>query len=131
MDLFSKIKEWWMRRRPFTEREFHFNRDRLTSEMQRHAVALNEHRNDASHAAFVSYIRALLHTEMLQLSTMPMTTLEAVARQRGKIDALRQVLDLREKFIQDQKEKKKTGKENAVRSYIPHRSPANSAGLSV
>lgn len=131
MGLFSKIRTWWFGRKAFSERETHFNRERLGHEMQKHAEALNELRGDLSHKVFADYVRSLLHMEILQLSTLPVTSLEAFARQKGKIEALRQVLDLREKFLQDKKEAKKSGRDEAVRSYVQSRTPANSAGLSV
>lgn len=132
MGLFSDLwKKLLSRRRTATERALHFNKERLQTEMQRHAVGLNEYRGDTGHKLFVDFVQTMLHAEILKLSHVPTGDHEAFVHQRGKIAALREVLDLREKFIQDKKQAKKTGaKDDSVRTYI-HRTPANSAGLSV
>lgn len=99
--------------------------------MRGHADRLNEFRGTVTHEAFVDFLRTALEAEMLRVTTMGHTDLAAFAYQRGKIDGIRQVLDLREKFLLDRKEAKKTGKAESVRTYVHQKAPANSAGLSV
>lgn len=127
MGLFSK----WRTEKPgvFTAKEMTFNRTKLQAEIVKHSASLYDYRADQSHKVYSDYVRSLLNLEILRLSEVKPTSLDAYAHQRGKIDALRQVLDLREKFIQDKKVAKETGEKEGARSYV--RSPATSAGLSI
>lgn len=115
--------------RVFSAREMEFNRKKLEGEIVKHSSHLFDYRSEQSHKVFSDYVRSLLNLEILKLSELKPTTLDAFAYQRGRIDALRQVLDLREKFILDKKEERKTGEEGSRRSYV--RQPATSAGLSI
>lgn len=127
MGLFSK----WRAKKPgvFTAKELTFNRTKLQAEIVKHSAALYDYRVDHGHKVYSDYVRSLLNLEILRLSEVKPTSLDAYAYQRGKIDALRQVLDLREKFIQDKKVAKETGEKEGARSYV--RPPATSAGLAI
>lgn len=126
MGLFSRF---FKKNAVFTERELFFNKDRVQADIMKHSSALYDYRSDQSHKVYSDYVRSLLNLEILRLADMKPGTLEAYANQRGRIDALKQVLDLREKFIQDKKVAKETGEVESKRSYL--RTPATSAGLSI
>jgi len=138
MGLFSS----WFRRQPkalslealFTEREFEFNRERLDRAIVKQSEALYEYRNDESHKVFADYVRHILNREMLLLADAKQTTPEAYAYHRGRIDALRTVLNTRETYIQNKENLRKSptkgpGEQEAKRSYV--RAPSTQAGLSI
>jgi hypothetical protein len=131
MALFSKILEFFFGARPaFTEREFAFNRSKIQKEIVDHSRRLNDYARDQSHQVFVEYVRGLLNLEILRLSETKPATLDAYTYQKGRIDALRLVLDVREKALIDGEVAKKThGEQGVKRSYV--KTPATSAGLSI
>jgi len=131
MALFSKILEFFFGVRPtFTAREMTFNRSRLQREIVHHTHRLNDYAKDQSHQVFVDYTRSLINLEVLRLSEVKPTSLDAYAYQKGRIDGLRHLLDVREKVLLDAEIEKKTkGEQGARRSYV--NPPATSAGLSI
>jgi hypothetical protein len=117
----------------FAERELDFNKAELQKSVVKRSEQLYAYRHDESHTAFADYLRELLNLEILQLSEGKLDQ-EFFAYHRGRIDALRHALNLREKFIQDvdnlRKGPDKSQDANgAKRSYV--RSPSTQAGLSI
>lgn len=129
MGLFSKNKVL----KVFAERELEFNRQVLEKKIVKLSEDLYAYRNDSSHELFGEYLRQLLNLEVLQLSEKKLDQ-ENFAYQRGRIDALRHALNLREKFILDKKVLRDSptrdpSSHEAKRSYV--RSPSTAAGLSI
>lgn len=134
MALFSKLLSFFAAffgppRLEFGVRELVFNRAKLQADILKNMEALNDYRADQSHKVFIDYLRNLLNLEILRLAEVRTATPEAVALQRGRIEGLRHVLDLREKFLEDKKHQKETKTPAGTRSYV--RSPATTAGLSI
>lgn len=130
MGLFSR-----KRGRVFAERELEFNRSLLQKSIVKLSEDLYAYRSDPGHEVFANYLRQLLNLEILQMSEGKKVDAEAFAYCRGRVDAIRHALNLREKFILDKKaiREAKVGKTNSdhesKRSYV--RSPSTQAGLSI
>jgi hypothetical protein len=122
MGLFSKVTK------VFAEREIEFNRLMIHKRIIGLADDLFEYRGEKSHEVFADYVRQTLNLEILTLSEGKDVGPEAYAYKRGRIDALRSLLNLREKNILDKKNAKATKGPEAKRTYI--RPPAISAGMS-
>lgn len=133
MGLFSK---WFRRREPlFAERDLDFNRVSLNKAIVKSSEALHAYRNDSAHKLFADYLRAALNLEVLGLSEAKPDAADFAYR-RGRIDGLRHVLNLREKFILDTDTLRKTKDESpdnhgAKRSFIRRPQPTTEAGLSI
>lgn len=133
MGLFSK---WWPRSKPvklFAERDLEFNKAQLQAALIRRSSDLYEYRSDETHRVFADYIRQVLNLEMLELTEGKLDP-ESYIYRRGRVDALRNVLNAREVHIQNKEllrksETKGAGEQEAKRSYV--RAPATHAGLSI
>lgn len=132
---------WWLlfrRRQPpppafFTEREMEFNRKKLETDIVRQSEQLYDYRNDESHRVYTDYLRSALNLEVLRLTDGKVPDVD-YAYHRGRVDALRAVLNTREVAIQNKEmlrrsEGKDPQAQEAKRSYV--RAPATSAGLSI
>jgi hypothetical protein len=136
MGLFSK---WFAKRQAptpalFSERELEFNKKKLQDDLIRQSEKLYEYRSDESHRVFSDYVRQVLNLELLQLAEGKMD-LESYAYRRGRVDALRNVINAREVHIQNKEmlrksEVKDPDAQEAKRSYV-RRATATNAGLSV
>lgn len=111
-----------------------FNRQALQLSITKLAEDLHDYRNDPGHEVFYEYLQKLLNLEILTLAEAKTRDAETYSYYRGRIDALRHALNLRDKFILDQKTirgadaKKGKTDHQSKRSYI--RPPVTSAGMS-
>ncbi len=134
MGLFSK----WFSKKPaneelFAARDLEFNRERLQKAIVKQSEALYDYRNDESHKVYSEYVRYLLNLEVLLLAEGKLGA-EDYNYRRGRIDALRNVLNARETFVQNKENLRKSptkgpGEQEAKRSYV--RAPSTQAGLSI
>ena len=127
MGLFSK-------KVPLAEREMIFNKELLQKNLSKLAGPMYDFRKDESHKVYTQYIQNLLDAEILEMTRTKELTPDAYAYHRGRIDGLRHVLSLRDKFILDKEYAKKT---KGVKSKTDHESkrsyfkPPSAAGLSI
>lgn len=138
MGLFSRLIFGTPRRlkpeaRLFAERELEFNKAQLQTALIRRSEDLYEYRSDETHRVFADYVRQVLNLEILQLAEGKLDA-ESYHYRRGRVDALRNLLNAREVYIQNKEllrksETKGSGEQEAKRSYV--RAPATHAGLSI
>jgi len=134
MGLFSR----WFFRRPkvvpiFADRDMEYNKATLQTALIRQSEALYEYRNDETHRVFADYVRQVLNLEILALAEGKLDE-HSYHYRRGRVDALRNVLNAREVHIQNKELLRKagpksSGEQEAKRSYV--RAPATHAGLSI
>ncbi len=135
MGLFSR---WFGRSRLdvtalFETRDLEFNRERLQKAIVKQSESLYEYRNDESHRIFAEYVRYLLNLEILLIAEGKLDA-ESYSYRRGRVDALRNVLNARETFVQNKENLRKSptkgpGEQEAKRTYL--RAPSSQAGLSI
>lgn len=130
MDLFNKKKP---PTKIFAERDLEFNKASLQKAIVKHSEDLYAFRHDESHKVFVDYLRQLLNLEILNLAEGKLDQ-ETFAYHRGRIEALRGALNLRETFIADKETIRKSkdkspDQQEGKRSYV--RPPSTQAGLSI
>lgn len=133
----GQFSRWFFRTRQpeklFAEREIDFNRTRLQTAMIKRSEDLYDRRHDEGHQVFADYVRQVLNLEILQLAEGKLDS-ESYIYRRGRVDALRNLLNAREVHIQNKEllrksESKGPGEQEAKRSYV--RAPATHAGLSI
>jgi len=97
------------------------------------AEKLHEYRHDSASTSFVSYISSVLNVEILNLALGKELNEEAYSYHRGRVDAVKELIDRREVFISHQenaKSKDRATDHKAKSNYLPQR-PKSTAGLSI
>lgn len=88
-----------------------FDEKELRESIWKLSKPLYDYRNDDSSKVIIKFIRRCLNLKIIELAQEKELEVDAYAYHRGQIDALRHILNVREKFILDQENAKKTKKD--------------------
>lgn len=115
--------------------EIEFNKDKLNRNISKFQSRLFASRSSESHKDFVQFIESLRNLEILNLTTSKDLSSEAYHYHRGRVESLGDLLNIRQKFIEDlkyqkSKEAAKSSETQEKRSYTSRPRPT-SAGLSI
>lgn len=112
--------------------DLNFDANSLNETISRLSPKLFDSRQELGTKVFVNYAHKLLNLEILKIASVKGGTSEQYAYQQGRIDALKDLINRREKFLADEqhaetKDKAKATDHKSTRSYI---SRPSTAGLS-
>jgi len=130
MGLFSKKKK------EVTYPEFEYNKEALSKKIYKSRSDLYADRNSESHKNFVHFIEKLRNLEILTLAAEKDLSAESHSYHRGRLDALNNIISMRDNFISEIKHKRaqentKGAEKNSKRSYLSKPRHAQQAGLSI
>jgi len=114
-------------------REIKYTIQEVRKDLVKCRKAIYDSRESEGHRDFVSFVEKLRNLEILQLAHIKDVTTESHAYHRGRIEALTNILNVRETYIEDMKttlakDKKSKTENKLARSYIKKPSQA---GLSI
>jgi hypothetical protein len=126
MGLFSKKKK----HTPLAF-DLEYNKEILGKQIVGISDSLVEYKDDPGSQVFVKYITKLLNMEILNLAHAKDVTDGAFSYHRGRVDALKELIDKREAFIFYDKNAKSKDRNTDHRAKVNYIRPKSTAGLSV